>query len=71
MVDQNLRFDPEELDDPLPVANGERLAETEGLAHLLFDFGRDSQGNLRHRVAGREFEKEKNDQADEQQGRYR
>ena len=69
MVDQDLRLDPEELDDPLEELDMDRGAQTKRLAHLFLDLGGHRQGHLGHRITRRQLEQHEDHEGDEQKGR--
>ncbi len=62
-------FDDEELVEPFAKADMGWLAQAKRLAHLLLDVRRHGQRHLRHRVPGREFQKQENHQGNIKQRR--
>ena len=71
MVDQHLRFDPEELHQPFPELDIKRLAKAKRLTHLFFHLWRYRQRHLCHRVIRRQIQQQENNQADENKRRDR
>ena len=70
-VDEDLRFNPEELDQPFIVLHIDRLPEAKRLAHFLFYLWWDCQRHLGHRIAGGQLQQQEDYQADKQKRWYR
>ena len=56
------RLDPKDLPQPFDKADVAGFAQAQGLPHLFLHLGRDGERHLRHRIAGGEFEQQKDDQ---------
>ena len=70
VVDDNLRLDPEYLNQPFVILDIPCLTQAKRFAHLLFDFRGDSKRNLGHRVSRGQLQKQKNRQTDKDQSWY-
>ena len=66
-VDQVQRLDIDELHQPFPKADMDRLSQSQGLAHRLLNLGRHGQGDLGHRVARGQPQQQEDDQRNEQE----
>ncbi|SMX28870.1 hypothetical protein TRP8649_02997 [Pelagimonas phthalicica] len=71
VVDQNLGFDPKDLNQPFPVLHKRGFTNPQRFAHFLFDFRGYCQRYLGHRIARCQLQQHENDEADEQQSRNR